>query len=318
MADGRRRPLEVGIGVPDAEGLLGGRQARWPDLLAFARLAEEAGFDALWTQDHLLFRGAPWQEPDAPAEGVWECWSLLAALAAATERIKLGPMVSCVGFRNPALLAKIAATVDEISGGRLVLGLGAGWHEPEYAAFGYPFDHRASRFAEALAIVAGLLRDGRVDVAGAFYEARACELRPPGPRPAGPPIMVGTMGDRMLRLTARHADLWNGIFALGAHHPEELGPVLARVDAACLAEGRDPATLGRTFAVYVDATGDAPARDSVNVDGVAPLRGSAAELADTFRAYAAVGIAHLQVLVHPMTAEGIERLAPVLEHLDRG
>ena len=317
MASIRRRPLKVGIGLPDAEGLLGGRMAGWSDLLAFARLAEDAGFDSIWTQDHLLFRDAPWQAP-GKTEGVWECWSLLAALAAATERVELGPMVSCTSFRNPALLAKMADTVDEVSGGRLILGLGAGWHAPEYRAFGYPFDHRVSRFEEAVTIIRGLLRDGRVDVAGAYYQARDCELRPRGPRPGGPPIMVGTAGERMLRLTARHADAWNGIFAPGAHRPEELGPLLARVDAACRAEGRDPASLERTFAVYVDATGDAPPADSVNVDGAEPLRGTPEELAAMLRAYAAVGIGHVQVLVHPMTAEGIERLAPVLALLDAG
>jgi len=313
-----RRPLKVGVGLPDAEGAMGGRTARWADLIAMARLAEDANFDSVWNQDHLLFRHAPWQGPDDPDEGIWECWSVLAALAAVTTRVELGPLVSCTSFRNPALLAKIADTVDEISGGRLVLGLSAGWHEPEYDAFGYPFDHRVSRFEEALRIVGGLLRDGRADLAGTYSVVRDAELRPRGPRRHGPPMMVGTTGERMLRLTAWYADGWNGYFRRGAHRPAEIEPLLRRVDAACAAEGRDPASLERSFAVYVDTVGDAPASDSVNVSGAEPLRGSAEELAALFRGYADLGIGHLQVLTHPMTAEGIERLAPVLEYLDRG
>lgn len=295
-----------------------GKTSTWTELLAMAKRAEELGFDSIWNQDHLLFRHAPWQQPGQPAEGVWECWSLLSALAAVTSRIEIGPLVSCASFRNPALLAKIADTVDEISGGRLILGLGAGWHEPEYDAFGYPFDHRVSRFDEAVTIIHGLLHSGRVDIEGRFYSARDCELRPRGPRASGPPIMIGTRGDRMLRLTAKYADGWNGYFSADCHSPAGLVPVLAKVDAACEAERRDPKTLSRSFAIFVDLDGDAPASNSVNVGGSTPFRGSSGELAEQFRAFANIGIDHLQVLVHPMTASGIERLAPVLEILDRG
>jgi probable F420-dependent oxidoreductase len=283
-----------------------------------AQLAEQLGFDSIWNQDHLIFRGAAWQQPHDLAEGVWECWSVLAALAAATTRIELGPLVSCTSFRNPALLAKIADTVDEISGGRLILGLGAGWHEPEYLAFGYPFDHRVSRFEEAITIISRLLRSGHADLDGHYYQARECELRPRGPRAEGPPIIIGTTGERMLRLTARYADGWNGYFRVGVHRPDEIRPILARVDAACVAEERDPRTLERSFAVYVDLTGNAPPSDSVNTSGAEPLHGTTTELAALFRAYAEVGIDHLQVLIHPMTMAGVEAFAPVLELLDRG
>ena len=312
-----KRPLKIGVGLPDAEGTMDGKTATWSNLIAMANLAEDLGLDSIWNQDHLVFRGAPWQSSGAPDEGVWECWSVLAALAAVTSRVEIGPLVSCTSFRNPALLAKIAGTVDEISGGRLILGLGAGWHEPEYEAFGYPFDRRVSRFEEALTIVSGLLRDGVVDFAGDFYSARECELRPRGPRPSGPPIMIGMRGDRMLGLTAKYADRWNGYFSPGCFKPAELAPLLAKVDAACEAIGRDPKSLARSFAVFVDLDGDAPPSNSVNAGGVEPLSGNPAELAEQFRGYAEVGIDHLQVLVHPMTAAGIERLAPVLEILDQ-
>ncbi|CAA9554442.1 MAG: hypothetical protein AVDCRST_MAG88-995, partial [uncultured Thermomicrobiales bacterium] len=161
MPPGATARLKVGLHLPIGEGMLQGRTPRWSDIAALARRAEEVGFDSLWIPDHLLFRTAPGE-----SVGVWECWSLLAALAAVTVRVELGPVVSCAGFRNPALLAKMAETVDEISGGRIILGLGAGWHEPEYDAFGYPFDHRASRFEEAFTIIRALLQEGHVDFAG--------------------------------------------------------------------------------------------------------------------------------------------------------
>jgi probable F420-dependent oxidoreductase len=301
----RGRPLKVGIMLPDTEREMAGGSARWADLAAMARVAEDSGFDSLWVSDHLLFRFAG-KEP----QGVWECWSLLAALAAATSRVEIGPLVSCTSFRNPALLAKIAATVDEISGGRLILGLGAGWHEPEYGAFGYPFDHRVSRFEEALRIVAGLLRDGQVDFNGKFHQARDCELRPRGPRPNGPPIMIGSIGGRMLRLAAQHADLWN---AWGVNRPANVAPLRDAVDAACRAVGRDPATLGRTVSVLVDLPGAAGRpRETPPF-----LTGSPAELAEAFRGYAREGVSHIQIVLDPSDVRGVEALAPVLEALDR-
>jgi alkanesulfonate monooxygenase SsuD/methylene tetrahydromethanopterin reductase-like flavin-dependent oxidoreductase (luciferase family) len=300
----RRRPLKVGIMLPDTEYEMGGASPRWSDLLAMARDAEAAGFDSLWVADHLIYRfeGTTDRAP-------WECWSLLSALAASTERVEIGPMVSCTSFRNPALLAKIAATVDEISGGRLILGLGAGWHEPEYLAYDFPYDHRVSRFEEALHVIKSLLREGTLDFQGNYYTVRDCELRPRGPRPNGPPIMIGTLGQRMLRLTARHADLWN---AWGKHFPESIPPVREQVDAACREVGRDPATLERTVTVLVDmpGAGHRPIREKGPY-----LTGTSDELAETFRSLAREGISHIQVVLDPNTRESIERLAPMLDRL---
>src|SRR5262245_11585320 len=207
LSRARGRPLKVGLCLPTFDQPWVQTPApRWRDLLDAARLAEAAGFDSLWVPDHLQLRD------EEKCFGVWEGWSLLAALAAATERVEVGSLVACTTFRNPALLAKMADTVDEISGGRLVLGLGAGWHEPDFRAFGYPFEQRVSRFAEALAIVSGLLHDGHIDFEGEFYQVRDCELRPRGPRPLGPPILVGAEGPRMLRLAAKYADAWGRDF----------------------------------------------------------------------------------------------------------
>ena len=307
MADSSHtnRPLKVGLMFPDTEREMGGGSARWADLLAMARTAEECGFDSIWVSDHLIFRF----EEKAP-QGVWECWSLLSALAAVTERVEIGPLVSCTGFRNPALLAKVAETVDEISGGRLILGLGAGWHEPEYDAFGYPFDHRVGRFEEALRIIAGLLREGHIDFEGTYYQARDCELRPRGPRPKGLPIMVGTTGDRMLRLTAEHADLWN---AWGMNRRDEVATAQSRVDAICTAVARDPATLGRTCTVLIDLPGSTgrPRETPPFVTGDAEV------LAGILRGHAEEGISHVQVVLDPNTLAGVEAFGRVLEILDR-
>lgn len=301
-----RRPLKVGLMFPDTEREFAGGTARWADLLAMAKLAEDVGFDSIWVSDHLIFRFAE----QAP-QGVWECWSLLAALAASTSRVEIGPLVSCTSFRNPALLAKIASTVDEISGGRLILGLGAGWHEPEYAAFGYPFDHRVGRFAEALQIIAPLLREGHVDFAGRYYTARDCELRPRGPRPGGPPLMIGTTGARMLRLTAEYADIWN---AWGLNTPEQVTAAQAQVDTACAEIGRDPATLARSCSLLIDL----PGRAGRPRETEPFLVGSPPEIAATLRQHAALGISHVQVVLDPNTLAGIEHFAPVLALLDRG
>lgn len=310
--------LKIGLFLPFADYMMDGRTPRWSDLLAMAQEAEQLGFDSLWLGEHLIahlpephpwFRvpaSHPWPEP-API-GAWECWSLLAALAAATTRIEIGPLVGCTSFHNPALLAKMADTIDEIAGGRFVLGLGAGWLEDDYRAFGFPFDHRASRFEEAITIIHALLHEGYVDFAGTYYQARECELRPRGPRPHGPPILIGSTGPRMLKLTARYADLWN-LELWGNHQPEEIGPLRTMADDACAAVGRDPATLGRTVVLNVNPT------DRSDIAETEAIRGSAEELTGTLRAFAQEGISHIQVSLLPNTLASLAAFAPTLELL---
>jgi probable F420-dependent oxidoreductase len=309
------RPLKVGLHLPQADAMMAGQLAGWRDIAALARQAEAVGFDSLWVWDHLLLR-LPLPGPDLRAIGTWEGWSLLSALAATTERVELGLLVACASFRNPALLAKMADTVDEISGGRLILGLGAGWHEPEFHAFGYPFDHRVSRFEEALTIIRMLLREGHVDFAGTFYQARDCELRPRGPRPQGPPLLIGGEGERMLRLVARYADAWGARWTGSA---AAIPPLRAAVDAACAVVGRDPATVSRTAAVFVDLPGSRPPSsgwDTAIRGQRGTVSGSPAVLAEALRAYAAEGISHVQVSLDPCTEGGVAAFAPVLELLD--
>jgi alkanesulfonate monooxygenase SsuD/methylene tetrahydromethanopterin reductase-like flavin-dependent oxidoreductase (luciferase family) len=306
----RARPLKVGLLLPESEGQMNGATARWSDLHEMAQLGEQIGADSLWVTDRLIHRN-PGEEP----QGMWECWSLISALAAVTEKPEIGTLVLCTGFRNPTLLAKMADTVEEISGGRLILGIGAGWNKPEYDAFGYPFDHRTDRFAEAIAIITGLLRDGHIDFQGTYYEARDCELRPRGPRPNGPPIVVGASnaGPRMLDLTARYADEWNTWFSSTGNTIEGILPLLEKVDAACEAAGRDPKTLARSAAVIVHVGPHEPS----TMTGP-PLTGSPADIAAGLRAHAAARLSHVQVWLEPNTPAGIEAFARVLEELDRG
>jgi alkanesulfonate monooxygenase SsuD/methylene tetrahydromethanopterin reductase-like flavin-dependent oxidoreductase (luciferase family) len=302
----------VGVELPIAVDKGRHGTPRWGDLGRMARQAEEVGFDSVWIEDHLLFRHA-----GRGAQGVWEGWAMIAAVAAVTSRVEIGPLVSCMSFRNPAYLAKLADTVEEISGGRLILGIGAGWHEPEYRAFGFPFDHRVSRFEEGLRIVHGLLRHGQVDFAGRFHQARECELRPRGPRPGGPPILIGSIGTRMLALLARYGDLWNAYFSHTKNDPAGIPPLRDQVDAACRDAGRDPATLGRTAAVFVDMAPGRRASPPLPVHWTfPPLAGPPERLAAELRAYAREGIGHVQLWLEPNTLESLEAFAPVLEILD--
>lgn len=300
---------KIGIFLPTSEYMMDGQTAHWTDLLAMVRRAEDLGFDSAWIPEHLIFHH---DQPDTwtghTDGGAWECWSLLAALAAATSRIELGPLVSCTNFHNPALLAKMADTIDEISGGRLILGLGAGWNKSEFQAFGFPFDHRVSRFEEAITIIHTLLHEGAIDFEGKYYQARECELRPRGPRAAGPPILIGTTSPRMLRLTARYADLWNHDL-WGNHVPAEMAPIRELVDAACLDVGRDPATLGRTLGLTINPLGraDIPAHQAIT--------GSPEELAHLLRCFEQEGISHIQALLLPDSPASLEAFAPTIELL---
>lgn len=307
-------PLKLGIELTTREGRMpGGRAATWPEIRAMAKLAEQVGFETLFLEDHLLQRGLDYfGRAIGETTGFWDCWTLMGALAEATERVAIGPYVACCSFRNPALIAKMADTFDEISGGRLLLGLGAGWHEPEYDAFGFPFDHRVSRFEEALQIIVPLLREGRVDFQGRFYSARDCELRPrASARPNGPPIWIGGKGPRVLRLTARYADGYDTYGHLTLDTAQER---YANLEAACRDVGRDPATIVRSVATYVTLPG--PDGDLTGLREQA-LIGPPDELARRLLAFKTLGVEHLTCIISPGDIRGIERFAPVVEALRR-
>jgi probable F420-dependent oxidoreductase len=262
-----------------------------------ARRMEAAGLDSIWVYDHLLYR---W--PGRPTAGIWESWTMLSALAEVTKKVQLGTLVLCTPFRNPALLAKMAATLDEVSGGRLTLGLGTGWHQPEFDAFGYPFDHRVGRFEEALQIISPLLKHGRVDFSGTYHRASNCELIPPGPRPNGPPLLIAGKGPRMLRLIARYADSWNTAWFATATTAQNSIELMRQ---ACEAEGRDPASLGLTVSVpvaFLDLGGPPSGRSEY-------LTGSPEVIAETLGGFQALGAQHVMVEFSPYTSTALERFA---------
>jgi probable F420-dependent oxidoreductase len=295
--------MKVGLVLPLAE--YPWRQPSYGEIRALALQAEDSGFDSVWVFDHLLFRDA-----QGPSEGIWESWTVLSALAEATDRVELGTLVLCTAFRNPAVLAKMAVTLDEVSRGRLVLGLGCGWHAPEFEAFGIPFDHRVDRFEEALQIILALLRTGRADFSGRHHRLQNGELRPHGPRPGGPPVLVGARGPRMTALAARYADLWNACWFGSPASAEES---LARVRETCRREGRDPATLGITLGVNVrveDGT-------RIDADGTAPpptdiLSGSPQDVAHGLLTYESLGVDHLVLNLNPHHRDTQRQLAAAL------
>jgi probable F420-dependent oxidoreductase len=293
--------MKIGMLLPmnDADGP--GASA-WSRVRTLASLAEEGGLDSLWVYDHFLFR-----LPGEPEDGIHEAWTLLTATAAVTERVELGTIVLGTGFRPPALLAKMAATLDEVSNGRLILGLGTGWHEPEYAAFGYPFDHRVGRFEESLAIIGPLLRGERVTFHGRWHDVEDAVLIPPPRRPARTPgrvpILIAAKGERMLRLVARHADAWNAAwFGLPNERFEQRRADLL---AACEAERRDPATLEVTVGLTIDSETGGPGRPAAP-DGLPADADAVARALDAWRG---LGVGHVQVDLRPVDERTVGVLA---------
>jgi alkanesulfonate monooxygenase SsuD/methylene tetrahydromethanopterin reductase-like flavin-dependent oxidoreductase (luciferase family) len=303
-----RRPLRVGVQLPEVE-----RDVRWSELLDMARRAEDVGLDSLWVGDHLLYRF-----DDGSTRGPWESWTLLAALAAVTSRVTLGPLVASTAFRSPMLLAKQASTLDEVSGGRFVLGLGAGWNPVEFAALGAPFDHRVARFEEAFTIIRSLLKDGSVDFVGQYYSAREAELVPRGPTPGGPALMIGSVGPRMLAATAPHVDAWNAWYADTLNTPAGSALAASSLDVALAAAGRAHDEVARTVAVLVQLPGGAGRMqgDPSELTRLVPLAGSAEGIAAGLRGYAEAGITEVQLVLDPITADSIAALGPVLALLD--
>ena len=313
---------KLGLLLPQWERGMDRETPGWSDIREMAMQAEQMGIDSLWAVDHFLIdraanyrqRGEPVPEKlqGRPPLGAWECWSLLSAVAAVTDRVEIGPLVACTGYRNPALQAKIAETIDEISGGRLILGLGAGDFQSEHRAFGFEWEKRITRFEEALQIIRGLLRDESISFDGDWYSVEECTIRPRGPRPGGIPIMIGSSAarPRMARLTASYADIWNCWLAFGASTPEETKPRLDAVDAACEKHGRDPSTLGRSLTIGVGVLGK-------EIPGASPVRGEPEQIADTINQFYEQGFSHIQVYLAPMTREGFEEFSKVVEILKR-
>jgi len=296
--------VKVGLMLPMGEDEASHRVPPWSTLRDMALTAEERGLDSVYLADHLLFRER------SRTEGIHEAWTVLSAVAALTSRVEIGPLVLAVPFRNPAITAKMAAELDEISGGRLVLGLGCGWHEPEFEAFDLPFDHRVGRFQEALEIMLPLLREGRVRFEGRWHRANA-ELAPPALRQVGMPILIAGKGPRMLRLVARHADRWNAAWYGPPATADELDARIARLRAACDEEGRDIATITLTAGVFVFFPALAREGDETPPDSA--MRGTPEEVAPMLAGYAGRGIGELISHVWPNRPEAVAELAKAAE-----
>ena len=295
------RPCKVGVQLPEVE-----RFVPWPEYLDLARRAEAAGYDSVWVGDHLVY-----DLPDGSTRGPYEAWTTLAAIAVATERVEIGPLVASTGFHAPAMLAKHAATVDAISQGRLIVALGAGWNRREFEAFGFPYARRVSRFAEALAIIAPLLRDGRATYHGEFYDVEDCVLDPPPVRKGGPPIMLGSNSPRMLGIGLPVVDSWNVWWSIYGNSSERFAQIRADVDAATPA-GRHVEATAAVLVTLPDGRGrlmgeayDAPVT-TVTPEG----------LCDHVHAMADAGATHLQLVLDPITADSIDTIGTVLAALD--
>lgn len=300
--------MKIGIQLPEVEW-----EVPFPELIEMAQEAEAVGFDSVWYGDHLIYDLA------VGARGPWEAWTTLAAIAQATATIELGPLVASTSFHAPTMLAKQAATVDAISQGRLIVGLGAGWNQREYDAFGFAYDKRVSRFEEAFTIIRTLLADGEIDFHGTFYDAEQCVLHPRSPRPGGPPLMVGSIGDRMLDITLPHVDSWNmwwsqyGNTAAGFAHEK------SRVDQLIQAAGRSINDVKATAAVHIRLA-DGKGRlmgDYVGDADVKPLTGSPDELGSQLQEFESAGAAHIQLCVDPITRDSINWLGNVLSAFHR-
>ena len=314
MSDPNR--LAIGLNLPTWP-LRGGTYATWPEIRQLARDVEALGVDTLWVPDHLQRR-----IPGRPPFGFHECWTILAAAAEATSRIGIGPFMSCSGFRNPALLAKMAVTLDAISGGRVVLGLGSGdpAHDESWRHFGFDAERPVGRHAEAVEIVARMLREPPVTFAGEFWRVEAAEIIPAGPRPAGPPVWVAGKGDRTLAIAARWGDAVNVNVPLAS--AADVEAIRTSVAAACASVGRDPVSL--------EVTGWA--RLSLLPDGSAASRpgwlgGTPDEVAATLRSFRAAGLSHVTIYVGDaddpsplpaLTSAALGGFAPFLEALRTG
>ena len=289
--------MRVGVQLPEVE-----RRVDWSELRSMAVAAEESGFDSIWLGDHLLYR-----DDGRPERGPWDVWTTLAALAASTERVRLGPLVACAAFHPPGLIARMASAIDEIAGGRFVLGIGAGWNRAEFDAFGIPYDERAARFEEAFEIVRRLLGGERVTFDGRFHRTEGALLLPQPPRRTA--LMVGSTGERVLRATLPHVDAWNTWWDAFGNRAEDFAKVNARISDLALEAGRAPGDVERSACTLV--VRDRSAGERPVPEGVTPLEGPTDRVAAGLRELADAGADEAILVLSPITERSIRDLAGV-------
>ncbi|CAA9582573.1 MAG: hypothetical protein AVDCRST_MAG87-3546 [uncultured Thermomicrobiales bacterium] len=295
------RRASLGLMVPVSEKAAFGDTPRFTDIIEMCKVAADVGFEMVWFADHFTFGDA-----EKGFRGSWDAWTLMAAVAASVPNLQIGPMVACTAYRNPGVIVKMTEMIDEISEGRFILGLGAGWHKPEYDGFGIPFEPRVTRFEEAMKIIHPLLRSGRADFQGSFYQANDGLNIPRGPRAAGPPILIGSSGERMLRLLARYADAWNS----GWHNDAaSVTDKLKRLDAACDAEGRARETVVRTAGLSIAMEGYTGSRPE-------PIEGDLETKVKVMDDFRKLNFRHLICGLDPCTPASIKAFAPVIAAFD--
>jgi len=302
--------MRIGIQLPEVE-----RVVTWPEYASMARAAEEVGFDSIWIGDHLLYRAGLRGEIE---KGPLEAWTLMSALAAVTERVTIGPLVACLAFHPPGIAAKMAATVDEIGGGRFVLGVGAGWNEDEFRAFSLPYDRRVSRFEEAFGIVRGLLAGERVTVSGRYWSAEDTVLLPAPARRV--PLMIGSNGPRMLSIALPHADAWNTWYDGYGNSAEGFAELNARISSAAVEAGRDPAEIVRSACALVvvdrsEAVLERAPGDRTMTEDAPPIEGTSSAIAARLRELGEAGADEVIVIASPITERSIRALGEVISEL---
>jgi len=293
--------MRVGIALPIGERGPDRRATPYQQLREMAVAAEQGGADSIWVADHLFY------ENDGEVRGMWEAMSVLAALADATERVELGPLVMCVPFRNPGMIAWIANTTDDISGGRFVVGLGSGWHPPEFDAFGFNFARRVSVFEDSLKVILPLLRDGRSDYDGEFAKGVA-ELRPAGPRAGkgGPPILIAGFKPRMMALVAQHADRWNSVWY--GYPTDKFREERNDLEQACASVGRNSSEIEVSAGVMVSAEAGKPNDDE-------QLYGDADQIAEGLAKWRDEGVTEVMCAMQPASVELVERITRAAEQV---
>lgn len=297
-----RRGTSLGLMVPVSQRATFSGTPHFADILEMSTLAERIGIEGLWFADHFSFTS------DTDLRGSWDAWTLMAAIAANVPNVQIGPLVACTAYRNPGVIAKMTEMIQDISGGRFILGLGAGWHKPEYDQFGIRFEPRVSQFEEALKIIHGLVRNGEADVQGEHYQANRAVNLPRSAEGHRTPILIGSSGDRMLGLLARYADAWNTCWYGST---EGLPENIAKLDAACEVAGRDPSTVVRTIGISVAGEGYTGSRpDALVGDGEAQL--------SFLHDLEELGFRHIIVGLDPCTPQGLEVIAPVVEAFNKG
>lgn len=297
--------LSIGYALFTMENPKTGTAPRWEEIQRWALLAEQTGFDTVWIADELV-----WESEEAgTVAGWWECLSMLGAIAAATSTITVGSWVVSALHRNPGLAVKAAETLDEISGGRFLFGLGAGHAGRQGAMFGFPPDRTVSRYEEALQVVVPLLRDGESDFRGSYHSAERQPNRPRGPRPGGIPLMLAGHGPRTIGLSVKHADVWSA-YATSSGQPSAFSEMMALVDQTCADQGRDPASLGRSVGIGIGAPGRSAGPFFANDD---PPTGSAEELAATLLEFHAMGFTSVELLFDDDPDIALPLLAEVID-----